>query len=426
MIKFIIPLSLIIFIKNLKLSVTVLLIIIILVIIKFSEFTSLHTISKSFILDYISLIIIILSISRILLIFISSYEYKKIIIIIVLILLLLIPTFSISNLLLFYISFEITLIPTLIVITKSGSQPERLQAGIYIFIYTIFASLPLLLIIIYIKYNQNLSFTFYNSIFIRYPIIFILAFLVKLPIFTFHLWLPKAHVEAPVEGSIILAAVLLKLGGYGLIRLFPLIINSLTKFNLWLIRISLIGATATRLNCIRQKDLKSLIAYSSVSHIGFIIARILTINYIGISGALIIIIAHGFSSSALFLLVNIIYSKYHTRNIISFKGIINSFPNTIFWWFIFIAINISAPPSINIIREIIIISSLIQWNYSIIFIIFLLSISSASFSIFIFINIAHNISEMLPSNQSLSKIFLRILIHSLPLLLIIIKLEIML
>lgn len=424
MIKIIIPTFLIIFSKNIIITTLITSIIVILIAINFFQFQFLLSISKLFILDNISIIIIILSFIRILLIFISTYEFKKIIIILILILILLIPTFSLSNIILFYILFEITLIPTLIIITKSGRQPERLKAGIYILIYTIFASLPLLLRIINIKYYTNLSLSFYNTFNVNFPLIFILAFLVKLPIFIFHLWLPKAHVEAPVEGSIILAAVLLKLGGYGLIRFIPIIINSISKFNLWLISLRIIGARATRLNCIRQKDLKSLIAYSSVAHIGFILSRLLTINHLGVTGAFIIIIAHGFSSSALFLLVNIIYIKYHTRNIISFKGLINSFPNIIFWWFIFIAVNISAPPSINILREIIIISRLIQWNISILLTIFIISLSTASFSIFIFINIAHNISEILPSNQSISKLFISLFIHSIPLLLIIIKLEI--
>lgn len=126
-----------------------------------------------------------------------------------------------------------------------------------------------------------------------------------------------------------MAAVLLKLGGYGLIRIIPLIIK-ISYIRNWVISISIVGASLTGLNCIRQKDLKALIAYSSVAHIGLILARLFTLSIIGKKGAIIIMVAHGLSSSALFLLVNIIYTKFHTRNILSFKGMITSFPNITF------------------------------------------------------------------------------------------------
>lgn len=427
MIKFIFPIFLsLFFFKNYKYLITFLNLILITFLIKTINTNFLISINNNFLLDKISLIIIILSLIRTLLIILSSSNYKNISLLIILILLFLILTFSFKRLILFYISFEIILIPTLILITKNGNQPERLQAGIYLLIYTILASLPLLIGILFIKNFSNFIFLQNSNFTTNFPLIFLLAFFAKLPIFFFHLWLPKAHVEAPVEGSIILAAVLLKLGSYGIIRFLIIIINKINKFNYWIIRLRIIGATATSLNCIRQKDLKSLIAYSSVAHIGFLLSRMITLNKIGLYGSLIIIIGHGFSSSRLFLLVNIIYTKYHTRNIISFKGLINSFPNIIFWWFIFIAINISAPPSINLISEIFIISRLINFNITITLIIFLLSLTSASFSIFIFINIAHNITEILPRNQSYSKLFLSLSIHLIPLIFISIKLELIL
>jgi len=193
-------------------------------------------------------------------------------------LLILILCFSRRNLLLFYFFFETSLIPTLLLIIIWGYQPERLQAGTYLILYTISASLPLLIsLLILINHNGHLNI---NLLFSMMPLnstlSFIwslqlsMAFLVKLPLYSTHLWLPKAHVEAPVAGSMILAGILLKLGVYGLLRIYSIFPEIPTTLLFIIIPLRVVGAILTSFICLRQTDFKALIAYSSVGHIGLL------------------------------------------------------------------------------------------------------------------------------------------------------------
>lgn len=245
----------------------------------------------------------------------------------------LILAFSSINIFLFYLFFELRLIPTLFLILGWGYQPERLQAGYYIFFYTLIASLPLLVSFFYIKDNFftiNFIFILENIFFDYYFILFVLlVFLVKIPIFGLHLWLPKAHVEAPVSGSIILAGVILKLGGYGMIRLISMFSLFFSFFRIF-IRISLMGGVIVSLICFRQSDIKSLVAYSSVAHMGFVIGGLFTLNIWGLSGSILIIVAHGLCSSGLFCLVNLNYERLLSRRFYVNKGMINLIPNLTF------------------------------------------------------------------------------------------------
>ncbi len=303
-------------------------------------------------------------------------------------LMILILTFRSINLFLFYVFFERRLIPTLFLILGWGYQPERLQAGIYLLFYTLLASLPLLISIFYIF---NFSFTLNIFILIDYSFYYslfyltiIFAFLVKIPIFLVHLWLPKAHVEAPVSGSMILAGVLLKLGGYGLLRVFPFLLLSGINFNFIFISISLIGGFLISLVCLRQIDIKALIAYSSVAHIGIVLGGLLTLTYWGLRGAFTLIIAHGLCSSGLFRLANMTYERVGSRRLIINKGLLNFIPRLSLWWFLLCSGNIAAPPTLNLLGEICLLNRIISWSwYSIIFI-SLLSFFGAAYSLYLF------------------------------------------
>nr|BAT57241.1 NADH dehydrogenase subunit 4 [Fabaeformiscandona kushiroensis] len=281
----------------------------------------------------------------------------------------LMATFSVSNLLYFYVFFEAGLIPIFLLILGWGYQPERLQAGVYMLFYTLFASLPLLAVILlkWDYFNEILwgGTLFLSSGIYTYLIVgaYITAFLVKLPMFCFHLWLPKAHVEAPVAGSMILAGVLLKLGSYGLWRILTSIFSSFYySFSEILAIFGLVGGLLMAFVCLVQVDMKALVAYSSVVHMGLLLAGMSTILVSGFVGALCLMVGHGIISSGLFYLVGCSFDRSGSRSLLVGKGLMMIFLAMTIFWFILSIFNFSAPPSVNLLGEIFLTVSLLKWS----------------------------------------------------------------
>nr|YP_009180083.1 NADH dehydrogenase subunit 4 [Epinephelus bontoides]ALL55171.1 NADH dehydrogenase subunit 4 [Epinephelus bontoides] len=347
----------------------------------------------------------------------------------------LILAFGATELIMFYVMFESTLIPTLILITRWGNQTERLNAGVYFLFYTLAGSLPLLVALLLLQNNTGtlslLTLPFSHPLHLSsyadklWWAGCLLAFLVKMPLYGVHLWLPKAHVEAPVAGSMVLAAVLLKLGGYGMMRMIVML-EPLTKelsypfliFALW-------GIIMTSSICLRQTDLKSLIAYSSVSHMGLVVGGILIQTPWGFTGALILMIAHGLTSSALFCLANTNYERTHSRTMLLARGLQIILPLMTAWWFIASLANLALPPLPNLMGELMIITSLFNWSWWTIVFTGGGTLITASYSLYMFLMTQRGPlpSHIVGLDPSHSREHLLMALHLLPLLLLMLKPE---
>nr|AHI16924.1 NADH dehydrogenase subunit 4 [Actias artemis aliena] len=338
-------------------------------------------------------------------------------------------TFSVMNLFMFYLFFEGSLIPTLLLIVGWGYQPERIQAGMYLMFYTLFASLPLFMGIFYIFNHMN-SFMiyflkFYNFNFYLLYLSMVVAFLVKMPMYFVHLWLPKAHVEAPVSGSMILAAIMLKLGGYGLLRVLVFLQKINLKLNYLWVSISLLGGFYISLKCFCQVDIKSLIAYSSVAHMSIVIGGIMVMNYWGYNGSYVLMIGHGLCSSGMFCLANISYERLHSRSMYINKGLMNFMPSMSLWWFLLLSSNMAAPPSLNLMGEISLINSLMSWSYFSLILLILISFFSAGYSLYLFSYTQHGkfYQGLYSFYMGVSREYLMLFLHWIPLNTMILKVD---
>nr|ABL09069.1 NADH dehydrogenase subunit 4 [Odontoglaja guamensis] len=341
-------------------------------------------------------------------------------------LLTLVLVFSMDNLLLFYVFFECALIPTLMLIIGWGYQPERLQAGTYMMIYTVTASLPLLFVIIWWgnKLSSQSLPIIKNSgevMSLGVIIFLIMAFLVKLPMYGLHLWLPKAHVEAPLVGSMILAGVLLKLGGYGLylvsqsfcLSTSSILMKIVIAFSFW-------GAMLASLVCLLQSDMKALVAYSSVAHMGVVIVGMLSGTMWGYTSSVITMVAHGFSSSAMFCLAYFTYEKINTRSLKYCSGLLNLYPILSMLWFIYCCINMAAPPTLNLVGELMIIMPLSLKSIWLVTTMGLMVFFSAAYNMYLYSSINHGFySHYFFSGSSMSGYeLLSLFLHFIPILLL--------
>nr|YP_010987606.1 NADH dehydrogenase subunit 4 [Ochthephilus vulgaris]WON66025.1 NADH dehydrogenase subunit 4 [Ochthephilus vulgaris] len=428
MMVFMIPLNF----KSFWLSQFMYFLMFIMFLVNFSYNYMLVDISMMFGVDLMSYLMVLLSIWICSLMIMASYKlyisnnYSSLFMFFILLLMVsLLLTFSSLNLFMFYLFFEMSLIPTLFLIIGWGYQPERIQAGIYLLFYTLLGSLPMLVSIFYFLSEFN-SLEFILMTFNIYSIYlylgFMVVFLVKLPMFMIHLWLPKAHVEAPISGSMILAGVMLKLGGYGMMRMMVLF-EKMMKLNLMFIVISMIGSVLISLICLRQSDMKSLIAYSSVAHMGLVISGVMTMNYWGLCGSLVMMLAHGLCSSGMFCLANISYERLMSRSLFLNKGLINLIPSMSLWWFLFSSSNMAAPPSLNLLGEIMLMNSLVSWSMLNMLMLSLMSFFSAVYSLYLYSYSQHGkfYSGIYSFSMGQIREYLMLMLHWLPLNLLIIK-----
>jgi len=351
--------------------------------------------------DGIGLVFVVLTTFLLIICILVSWDYikflvKEYMLCFIALDLILIGVFTILDLLGFYILFETVLIPMFLVIGVWGAREQKITAAYYFFFYTLVGSLLMLLSIFYIysltgttDYLTLLDLSidpYYQKIIF---LCFFASFAVKVPMFPFHIWLPLAHVEAPLAGSVILAGILIKLGAYGFIRFsLPLLPDASLYFTPLIFTLSVIGIIYASLTTLRQTDLKRVIAYSSVSHMAVVTLSIFSLSVIGIEGSIFLQVAHGIVSSALFIIVTLLYERHHTRIIKYYRGITLTMPVYSMIFLYFTLANIAVPLTCNFVGEFLSLMALFQVNPFVCIMSCAGVILSASYALFLYNRVA--------------------------------------
>nr|ARX96609.1 NADH dehydrogenase subunit 4 [Xylocopa appendiculata] len=343
----------------------------------------------------------------------------------------LVLNFMMMNLIFYYLMFEVGVMIMFYMILEWGSSSNRVLASFYMLFYTMIFSLPSLFIMFYI-YKLFGSFSFkimellnneYMDLFII--MYFIFMFLVKIPMYLFHQWLLKAHVEAPYYVSMILASIMLKLGSYGLLRMMMIFLSYFKMVINNLIMLNILGMLILSLMCLRMLDMKMLIAISSVVHMGLLLMSMIMGFEFNLIGGYLMMISHGFSSSGLFFLVNMIYKETNSRLLVINKGMFMYMPSMSLMWFMLCSTNMAAPISLNLISEIILILGSIMWMKYIFVILIMYCLFSFLYSLYLYLFIQHGKNNFKMIYNGFMIEYLIILFHWLPLNLFIFNLEIL-